>query len=58
MVLQMSGTNYNYGVIKSSGISNIFSSKKSNGIVISKNADNLLSKTVKIQSLFDDKYNS
>ena len=56
--LAMSGTNYNYGVIKSSGISNIFSSKtESNGIVISKNADNLLSKDwAKDTALFDDKY--
>ena len=50
--LAMQGTNsdvdinvYNYGVIKSSGKSNIFSGKtESNGIVISKNADNLLDK--------------
>ena len=42
--LAMNGTNHNYGVIKSSGISNIFNGTiESNGIVISKNADNLLS---------------
>ena len=43
--LAMNGTNHNYGVIKSSGISNIFNgTTESNGIVISKNADNLLDK--------------
>ena len=43
--LAMNGTNHNYGVIKSFGTSNIFNgTTESNGIVISKNADNLLSK--------------
>ena len=45
--LAMNGTNHNYGVIKSSGNSIIFGlsgTTESNGIVISKNADNLLSK--------------
>ena len=43
--LAMNGTNHNYGVIKSSGTSSIFDgTTESNGIVISKNADNLLSK--------------
>ena len=56
--LAMNGTNYNYGVIKSSGTSNIFNgTTESNGIVISKNADNLLSKDwTKDTALFDDKY--
>ena len=42
----MNGTNYNYGVIKSSGDSKIFggTTKASNGIVISKATDNLISK--------------
>ena len=39
------GEKYNYGVIKSSGTSEIFNGTiESNGMVISKNADNLLSK--------------
>ena len=43
--LAMNGVNHNYGVIKSSGTSNIFNgTTESNGIVISKTADNLLDK--------------